>query len=261
MRRSRTLEKLRRNEPVLVISTSLTSSAKAVEIAGMIGFDCTWLDTEHRDFATDDLYPAFLAARLHDIDTMVRIRKQDYGDYFRPLELGATGVMVPHVMNADEARWAVRNTKFAPEGLRGLDVAGPDARFMEVDPAEYFRTANRETFVCLQIEDREAVEDIEAIAAVPGVDVLFVGPADISQSYGVRLQTEHKSVQEAIHRVTEAAKANGVAWGLPAAPPDAFEKYLRMGARFLAVGSDLRCLVEGFKDRLKLYRGIIERAR
>jgi len=260
MRRSRTLEKLRRNEPVLVINPSLTGSAKVVEIAGIVGFDCAWLDTEHRDFTTDDLYAAVLAARMHDMDTVVRIRKQDYGDYFRPLEIGATGIMVPHVMSADEARWAVRNAKFAPQGLRGMDAAGPDARFTDVDAAEYCREANRETFICVQIEDREAVDQAEAIAAVPGVDIVFVGPADLSQSYGVPLRFDHEHVKGAMRRVAAAAAANGIAWGTTATRPEALEEYVGMGARFLPISSDVRALMEYWKQRLALFRGVASRA-
>ena len=259
MRRSKTLEKLRRDEPVIVINPSLTESAKLMEIAGILGFDCAWIDTEHRDFTTDDLYPMFLAARLHDVDAMVRIRKQDYGDYFRPLEMGATGIMVPHVMNADEARWAVRNAKFAPEGLRGMDAAGADARFLDVDVLEYCREANRETFVCVQVEDREAVEEVEAIAAVPGVDVIFVGPADLSQSYGVPCQFNHELVRNAMARTAAAAKANGIAWGTSATAAEAFEKHLAAGARFLAVASDVGSLVAAWRDKMAECRGTVER--
>jgi len=261
MRRSKTLEKLRRNEPVIVINPSLGPNAKVVEIAGLLGFDCAWLDTEHREFSTDDIYPMLLAGRLHDMDMVVRIRKQDYGDFFRPLELGATGIMVPHVMSADEARWVVRNAKFAPLGLRGLDAAGPDADMMTTgDPAEYCRQANRETFICLQIEDREAVEGLDEIAAVPGVDVLFVGPADLSQSLGVPFQPDHDKVQDAIRRAAEAAAANGIAWGTSTGDPEAFERYLNMGARFLNIGSDLGSLLQAWRERLAQFRGIAEGA-
>ena len=259
MRRSKTLEKLRRDETVLVINSSLTASAKMVEIAGIAGFDCLWIDTEHRDFFTNDLYGMLLAARLHDVDAMVRIRKQDYGDFFRPLEMGATGIMVPHVMSADEARWVVRNAKFAPEGLRGMDAAGPDARFTDVDPVEYAREANRETFVCLQIEDREAVECIDEIASVPGVGILFVGPGDLSQSYGVPFQYGHECVLKAVERVAEAAARNGISWGIPGTAPETFERYCRMGARFIPVGSDTRSLVTERQERHTQFRGLAER--
>ena len=261
MRRSKTLEKLRRDETVLVMNPSLTRSPKFMEILGLLGYDCAWIDTEHREFSTDDLYPSLTAARLHDLDTVVRIRKQDYGDYFRPLELGATGLMVPHVKSPDEARWAVRNAKFAPEGLRGLDAAGPDADFITGgDPAAYCRHANRETFVCVQIEDREALECIDEIAAVPGVDVLFVGPADLSQSLGVPFQFGHDLVRAGFRRVADAAEKHGKTWGTSTGDPEAFEGYVKMGARFLNIGSDLSCLLQAWRDRLSTFRQIADAA-
>jgi len=249
MRKSRTLRKLRQGEPVLVISPSLTHTPRTVEIAGLIGFDCAWLDTEHSDFSTDDLYPSLMAARLHDMDAMVRIRKAGYSDYFRPLEQGATGIMVPHVMSADEARRAVRNAKFAPAGLRGIDAAGPDADFMTVEPKSYAEEANRETFVVCQVEDREALDCIDEIMSVPGVDVIFVGPADLSQSLGVAFQFESQVLQRAVEKVAEAARRHGKSWGIPAGTPAAFERYTSMGARFMGVGSDLGSLLAEWKER------------
>jgi 2-keto-3-deoxy-L-rhamnonate aldolase RhmA len=128
------------------------------------------------------------------------------------------------------------------------------------DPAAYCRQANRETFICVQIEDREAVDRVEEIAATPGVDILFVGPADLAQSYGVPFQYDHDLVQSAMRRVAEVAKVHGKAWGTPAVDPTRFERYARMGARFLSVGSDLGTLLQGWREKFRTYRELADKA-
>src|SRR5215469_14046023 len=185
---SRVLKKLRAGEFVRVVGVNRVVEPWFTEVVGRSGFDVVWLDMEHRTHGEDVISAISLACRATGIDLMVRIRKTDYSSPMRALECGAQGIMVPHCRSAEEARQWVRWCKYPPMGERGFDNVGADGEFGLSDPAEYFERSNRETFVVLQIEDRDAVDRVEEIAAVEGVTLLFVGPADLSISLGVPLQ-------------------------------------------------------------------------
>lgn len=247
MRRSRVLEKLRRGDCAVCIGVSMAPAPEVVEMAGLAGFDVCWIDMEHRDYSYREVNHMIRAARVQDMDAMVRLRREGYFSYFRPFEAGATGIMVPHCMSGDDARQVARNARYYPIGLRGFETVGADADYGTADPHEYMEWVNRETFVIVQIEDREAVEDVDAIAATPGIDLLFVGPADLSQSYGVPLQTQHPEVQAAMDRVDEAARKYGKFWGAPARGAEGARSLIERGARFVNVGTDFGILHEGLR--------------
>ena len=187
---------------------------------------------------------------------MVRILKHGYTAPMRALELGANGIMVPHCRTAEEARQWVEWTRFPPLGKRGFDGAGPDADYALANPIEYLRHANEQTFLVVQIEDAEAVSCVDEIASVPGVDLLFVGPADLSISYGVPLQLDHIFVQRAIDRIAEAAAKNGKWWGMPTGSPDAAQALINRGGRFIVCGGDHGALLNGLRTGLDAHRGL-----
>jgi 4-hydroxy-2-oxoheptanedioate aldolase len=143
--------------------------------------------------------------------------------------------------------------------MRGMDGVEANADYGLAPMAEYMAHANRETFVCVQIEDREAVDDIDAIASVEGIDILFIGPADLSQSYGIPLQTQAPVMQEAARRVAEAATKHGKAWGLPVGSAEAGERYYEMGARFLACGAAIIILQQGWQRIRQDFDTILQR--
>lgn len=223
------------------------------EVVGRLGFDVIWFDLEHRAFSEAVIDPVSVACRATDIDLMVRVRKGGYDSPMRALEFGATGIMVPHIRSAEEARQWVEWSKFPPLGKRGLDGAGSDAGFGLDGGLEYLQAANDETFLVLQIEDREAVECVEDIARVPGVDMLFVGPGDLSLSYGVPLQFNHPLLIEACERVNAATKAAGNWWGTVSGTPEAAQLALDRGARLVVGGVDHIFLLEGFKRSFAEY--------
>ena len=185
MIKSRALEKLRSGDFVRTAVLSRVAQPWLAELIGRTGYDLIWLDMEHRDFDYAVIAPLALACRATGIDLMVRILKTGYSTPMRVLESGASGVMVPHCRSAAEARQWAEWCRFAPLGTRGFDGSGPDADYMLVDAKDYMSHANRQTFVVLQIEDRDAVDCVDEIARTEGVDVLFVGPADLTISYGV----------------------------------------------------------------------------
>jgi len=246
MRRSKVLEKLRNNEPVVGGSPTPYPSAKICELMGKAGYDFVWIDHEHQDFSDEDIWHMCLACRATDMDPMVRIRKGPYYSYFRALESGANGIMVPHCMDKEEAEWVVRNAKFAPLGLRGLDGIEAAADHSLQPMKEYMQEANQETFIVVQIEDAEALDRVDEIASVEGVDVLFVGRGDLSQSLGIPMQLEDPRVLDAVTRVAEAAAKHGKHWGTTVGDADKAAMLLEQGARFLTWGAAVFLLACGY---------------
>jgi 2-keto-3-deoxy-L-rhamnonate aldolase RhmA len=156
--------------------------------------------------------------------------------------------MVPHVKSADEARWVVRNAKFHPQGLRGIDCVEPAADFGLTPLPDYIRAVNQETFIVVQIEDKEALDEIDAIAAVPGVDVLFIGAADLTQSLGIPGQFDHPEIRKARGKVAEAAAKHGKWWGCPASAEEAERLHREEGASFFGGCAVLWVVLDGLRQ-------------
>jgi len=253
---SRVLRKLRAGETVTVASINRVADPWLAELVGRLGFDMIWFDMEHRSFGYDTIGPIALACRATGIDLMVRILKEGYMAPMRALELGANGLMVPHCRSVEEARLWVEWSRFPPLGRRGIDGAGVDADYMLADMVEHLRHSNRETFLMLQVEDREAVECVDEIAAVEGVDLLFIGGADLSASYGIPMQMSHPTMQRAIDRVAEACARSGKWWGMPAGDPEAAQRLVDRGARLVTCGGDHVFLVNGYVNAIREFGGV-----
>ncbi len=254
--KSRLKRILKSNGFVRVVGINRIADPWFTELAGKLGFDVVWFDMEHRGYGYDRIDGLSLACRATGIDLMVRIRKNGYTSAMRALEFGANGIMVPHCQNADEARQWVEWTKFPPLGNRGFDGAGADGDYALADPVPYLKERNEETFLVVQIEDRHAVENAEAIAAVEGVDLLFVGPADLSIDYGVPMQREHPLVQNALDKVAEAAARTGKWWGTVTNTPAEAQRELSRGARMITCADDHFLLVKGLQDAQRQFEHV-----
>lgn len=244
MRTNKILAKLRAGEAVLVGAVWTVPHWKIVEMLGIAGYDGVWIEMEHADTTWEQMSQMILAARATGMEAIVRIPRGSYNDVIRPLEAGATGLLLPHCTGGEDAREFVRMARFAPLGWRGIG-GSVDLRYGTVPMQEYFEHANREVLLGVMIERREAVEEIEAIAAVDGLDLLLVGPADLSQSYGVRGEYAHPVMREAVRRVAGACQKHGKFWGVAGTEPPYPEQYA-MGARFFNIVNEMSVLMEGF---------------
>lgn len=242
MRRSRVLEKLRAGQVVSSFKINL-DSARVVEVAAMQGFDCIWTDVEHTAADWSLIEKQIYAAKAHDTDIVVRVRRGSYSEYSVPLELDATGLMVPHVMSLEDAKQVVRMTRFHPVGLRALDGGNADGAYCNVGFDDYLQDANEQRFVAIQIEDPEPLEELEAIAALPGIDMLFFGPGDFSQAVGAPGDMKHPRVVEAQKYIADTAIKHGK-FAATVASPDTLEEKVAQGYRFLNLGADVIALNE-----------------
>lgn len=240
MRNSKALKKIRQNRCARVCGLGHYLPF-FVRYAAHFGFDVIWLDLEHRAM-TDREVQSLLGLCYHnDIDCMVRPSTQERTRLYRYFEDGATGLMMPLISNAEDAQHIVNAVKFPPVGNRGMDGAGLDGDFglgVWQPDSTYTDDANRETFIVIQIETSGALENVEEIAAVPGVDTLFVGPGDLGLRLNQDMSKPQTSLDEAIFQVADAARKHGITWGIPAGTPELIKQYRAMGAQLLAYGGD-----------------------
>jgi 2-keto-3-deoxy-L-rhamnonate aldolase RhmA len=223
-------------------------SATAVEIAAEIGFDWLLIDLEHGNATLADLRAMLLACRGSSASPVVRIPSIDADKVKFVMDSGAAGIMFPFVSSAADAERAVQSMKYPPAGTRG--VAGIiRATNYGRDWKPYFAEANDNSLVVVQIETGEAVDAAEKIAAVPGVDVLFVGPMDLSVSLGCPGDFSPPYFLEALQKVIEACQRHGKTAGI-LSRPEWVQRHKELGFRFLALGSDAGAVYSGLQQSL-----------
>lgn len=230
----------------MCVAVALTDPAVA-ELASLLGFDCLWIDLEHHPRSLETASSLMRASRVGGADVIARPAKGELMRMSRMLEAGAMGIMYPRCDHEEEAAEVVRYCKFAPLGARGMDGGGPDMPYCSMGLSDYIAHANRETFVFVQIEDPKALERVEKIAAVPGVDGIFFGPGDFSVLAGIPEQFDHPMIVSAQERIASATRAAGKRWGMPGLSHDHTRRIIEMGASFIAWGTDIVLLKEGFE--------------
>ena len=245
MRTSRVLKKLRRGQVASCVKINL-ADPRVTEISGMCGIDCVWLDMEHVPNDWSAIENQIRAAKIYDTDVLVRVARGSYSDYVKPLELDAAGIMVPHLMSLADAQKVVWQTRFHPIGRRPVDGGNADGGYCMIDFNEYLETANKERFVVVQIEDPEPMKELEQIAQLEGIDMLFFGPGDFSQGIEAPGRWDDPRITEARKRVAEAACQNGKFAGTVCGVNN-LEQTVEMGYRFVSVGADVVGLAEYFK--------------
>jgi len=211
-----------------------------VEAVAHAGFDWLLLDMEHTPSDLQIIGTQLLALRGSASAAVVRVPVADMATIKRALDAGTANLMVPNIRSAAEAREVVSWTRFAPEGVRGVagsTRAGGYTRFKD-----YMARANDEIALVLQIESRQALGELEAICAVPGVDAVFIGPSDLAADLGHRGQPGHPEVQAAISQAIATGRKAGKAVGILTVDGKG-EPYLDQGATMVGVGSDLHLLV------------------
>ena len=245
LRRSRILEALRKGTSATVIKLSLADPT-VIEIAGIAGAQSVWLCNEHSPNNWLNMGNQIRAAKLFDCDTIVRVAKGAYSEYIKPFELDATGIMVPHVADADEARQIVQWTRFQPLGKRPLDGGNSDGQFCQIPLSDYFEHSNKERFIILQIESPEALEHVEDIASVPGFDILLFGAGDFSHLVGCPGNMQAPEVISARRRIAAAASKYGK-WAMLASLPAPRAELEAEGYRLFNIAADVTALHDHFK--------------
>jgi len=236
------------------------ASPLATEITGRAGYDWLIADLEHGAGTEAELLPVLLAAEVSGAAVFVRPQSGERLRIGRALDMGAAGIMVPRLDTAAQAAEAVTFLRYPPDGVRGVALRTRGARLGTVGHGEV-QTLNREIVGIIQIESPSAVREADAIAATDGVDVLFVGPADLSHSLGVPGQFADGTYLAALDSVVAACRRHGKAAGILLYDAAAFGPHLARGFRFLGVGSEGSFIAEGARAALDAARAAAAPAR
>ena len=215
------------------------------------GYHGFWVDAEHSAPTPDQLFVASLAARANQFDCFVRMPAIGYWAVTRVLEMGMGGVMASQIRSAEQAEQFLRWAKFPPVGERGTILTGRDADYSHKPVAQFCSDANRDTLVGIQIEALSAVEQVNDIAAIDGVDLLFVGPTDLSVVLGIPGQFHDQKLWDAIGRVADACRRHGKNWGCVSPDPKFAERAVENGCRMVTMGNDVLVIrrgIDAFKN-------------
>ncbi len=225
----------------------------AAEIISDSGFDWILLDTEHSPNELPGLLQQLQAVQSGTATPIVRPAWNDAVLAKRCLDIGAQTLLFPYVQNATEAASAVASTRYPPQGIRGVAAASRASRYGRVPG--YLAKANAEICVLVQVETREALNELEAIAKVDGVDGVFIGPSDLAASLGHIGNPAHPEVQEAIHDAVKRLKAVGKPAGILTGNEDEARRYIEWGYLFVAVGTDIGLLAKNADALAKRFKG------
>ncbi len=235
------------------IGTWLMSASPLVaEAVGHAGFDWGLVDMEHTPIDMMDVVHMLQAVGNTKMVPVVRVPWNDAVTVKRVLDAGATTLLFPFIQNANDAAQAVASTRYPPQGTRGLSTMSRASRFCT--DCDYLTTADKGIAVIVQLESAQALEQAEAIAAVPGVDALFVGPNDLSASMGHLGQPMHPAVVDAMSQAVRRIHAAGKPVGSLGATPEAVATYRAAGFDFMAIMSDMGLLMRGANDAIRMLR-------
>ncbi|MDR1933013.1 MAG: hypothetical protein LBQ57_09375 [Spirochaetales bacterium] len=208
-----------------------------VEIIALAGFDFVVLDNEHGPLTHSSSQDLIRAAELRGITPIVRIPNTFESTILHTLDVGAHGIQAPQVNDAETAQDIVRRAKYKPAGSRG--VAFPrSADFGMTDLSKYFEYENSQVMIITHCENTACLENLDAICRIPEIDVIFLGPYDMSQSMGITGQVNHPLIQEAAQKVLGAAKKYGKAAGIFAGSGEAAKDFAKQGFQYITVGTD-----------------------
>ena len=240
--------KLREGKPVFG-PFMMSSDPSVTEVVVDAGIDFCLFDMEHGSMSLESVENSLRACELKGAVGLVRTPDGKPSTISKVLDAGAKGILVPHVKTAQEAADAVAAMTFGPPGARGINAVTRAANYGNCDFLRFFKESDEETLVMIQIEDKEGVEELDAIAEVPGLDVIFCGPYDLSRSMGQIGNPDHPDVKWAVERVVEvgAAKENCVP-GLYVGTAEGAKEWMDKGARFFAYGGDTGFLSQGASD-------------
>jgi 2-keto-3-deoxy-L-rhamnonate aldolase RhmA len=238
---------LAEGKAVIGATISTTSIEIAAQIAEM-GFDFLWIEMEHSPITLETARNIILATRGTKTMPFIRVPVNELWTAKRVMDMGALGVVFPFVNSAETAKRAADACKYPPVGLRGSGAGL--ATFRWPAPGGYYDFADRNITVITNIEEVSAVENIEAIAATPGIDVLFIGTSDLSFSLGLRGKQDEPALDEAIEKIVQAAKRHGKAVGRPLVDPAQYDKFVEQGFNFFQAQTDLNFLAKGAEQYL-----------
>jgi 2-keto-3-deoxy-L-rhamnonate aldolase RhmA len=244
-------ELLRRGESAIGVVVTVNNVEVAARMAAL-GFDFLWIETEHSPLSLETIRNIVLATRGLPAVPLARPPVNELWTAKRLLDMGVLGVIFPFTNSAELARRTVAACRYPPAGLRG---SGADlARLRWPEPENYYDFADESVLVVAMVEDVEGLSRIDEIAAVPGIDVIFIGTSDLSFSLGLRGGQHHPRLDAAVAKIAAAVKRHGKILGRPARTPGELRRFEAQGFRFFMIGSELDLLEAGARQFFKPLR-------
>lgn len=255
LRENRVKRALKRGEVVFGTMLQEVRTPCVAQVLAQAGLDFVLMDLEHGAYTLETVADVAQTARLAGIVPLVRVTDHGYPYLARPLDVGAMGVMVPRIASRAQVEEVVAAIKYPPSGRRGCAVTGRQTEFGAVPVRDWIAWANEETLLIIQIEEKAALEDLDGILSVPGVDVALIGPNDLSIALGVVGQTDHPVLQAAMEQVVEVAARYGVASGIHLRDLALLRAWKEKGMRFLMYANEVVLLRQAAEQAAKAVRG------
>lgn len=224
-------------------------SPDLVEIIALGGFDFIVIDREHGHLSIESTKNLLRAAELRGMSTVVRVTKNSTTDILQALDVGSQGVQVPQINTVEDAKKAINAAKYFPDGNRGLALTR-SADYGNVDAFEYFKSANQETLISIHCENIEGFNNLDEILKLPEIDVVFLGPFDMSQSLGIPGQVNHPKLEEISLEVVRLAKKYNKAAGIFVANADEANRRIAQGFRYVTVSVIESFILSACKNEL-----------
>lgn len=250
-------ERLRGEQLVLCLALLNSRTPEVPAIAAACGYDAIYVDLEHTSTSLEVAAVLCAGAAGAGISALVRVPSHDAGLIARVLDSGAVGIIVPHVNSGKEAESVVSAARFPPVGRRS--ISGPTfvSGFAPRQPAELTAILESRTVVAVMIETPQAVADCDAIAAVPGVDMVLLGPSDLTAEMGIHGDYENEHFHNAVRSVAAACRRHGVALGVAGIKSvDLLERFVGLGLRFISAGTDVGMMTEAATSRARALRDL-----
>ena len=228
----------------LAIGTMISEirNPNLVYMLAQCGFDFFIIDNEHGSYSPETVSDMIAASRGAGISVVVRIPEIRRETILKPLDCGATGLLVPLVNTADQAEEIIAHAKYPPMGNRGVALSRPHSLYTRPEAPSYLSRANESTFIAVQAESPKAIENLENIASIPGIDAIFVGPSDLSVGLGIPGQVTHPKEVEAIERVLEVCQKHHIIPGMHMSKLETLNEWIQKGMRFVTFSSDVDML-------------------
>ena len=248
MKKNQVKEKLKNNIPSIGTWVS-TGDPFVCEVISRLGLDWITIDLEHNAVDFSQLVHCFRAIQGSPSAPFVRVPWNDRQVIKRVLDIGAMGIVIPDIKDPEDALNAVSACRYAPVGLRGIGASRPNTVYGD----DYYQKANDEICVVLMIEDIKAVEKIDDILNVSGIDVIFIGPNDLASSMGISLGMDNNNPdhKEAVNKVYQACANRGIPMGIHCGDGKEVEKRIKEGMLWMPIASDVRLLKSSFEEELK----------
>ncbi|MBS4022517.1 MAG: aldolase [Dethiobacter sp.] len=243
------LKKKLKNGETALGTFIMCNSPDLVEVVGLSGLDFVVIDTEHGPLSLESTQHLIRAAELRGMSSIIRITEFRDTTVLRALDVGAHGVQVPQVNDRITAERIVKAAKYFPLGTRGAALTRA-ADYGTVHPLKYFEHENEETLIVVHCESKSSLDNLEEIAAIPGIDVIFLGPFDMSQSLGIPAQVTHPLVEQAAEKVVKVANDAGIAAGIFVRSGDQVKIRVEQGFRYITIGTDVGIIGAAYRREI-----------